>query len=234
MGTILALGLAAAVYPQLLAVVAVILTRANPRRLLWACYLGAAGMSVAGAVVALVVFRARGSLAGTSSRELGAGAYLIVGGITLLIAALTATERGRQLLGAARVRRQPRERSAPGFGDRVKSRTEHALMQGSAALALIVGVILGIPGPFDLLAHGDIARGRHELFAVIVLVAVFVALKLLLIELPIASYAIDPDGTSMRVERFTAWMKERRFEVIAAVLAVIGFVLLARGIVRLG
>ena len=80
MGTILALGLAAAVYPQLLAVVAVILTRANPRRLLWACYLGAAGMSVAGAVVALVVFRARGSwpapAPGTWCRP-----YLIVGGI---------------------------------------------------------------------------------------------------------------------------------------------------------
>ena len=39
MGSFILLALAAAVYPQLLAVVVIILTRPNPRRLLWACYL---------------------------------------------------------------------------------------------------------------------------------------------------------------------------------------------------
>ena len=39
MATILALGLAAALYPQLLAIVVVIVTRAEPKRLLWACFL---------------------------------------------------------------------------------------------------------------------------------------------------------------------------------------------------
>ena len=39
MGSIIVLALAAAVYPQLLAVVVIILTRPNPQPLLWACYL---------------------------------------------------------------------------------------------------------------------------------------------------------------------------------------------------
>jgi hypothetical protein len=38
-GSIILLALAAAVYPQLLAVVVIILTRPNPQPLLWGCYL---------------------------------------------------------------------------------------------------------------------------------------------------------------------------------------------------
>jgi len=59
MGTIIALGLAAAVYPQLLAVVVVILTRPNPKPLLWACYLGSLCVSIGCDVAVLVAFRSR-------------------------------------------------------------------------------------------------------------------------------------------------------------------------------
>jgi hypothetical protein len=65
MGTILALGLAAAVYPQLLAVVVVILTRPNRKPRLWACYLGSVFVSV-GASAAVVVFRCGTVVRGTS------------------------------------------------------------------------------------------------------------------------------------------------------------------------
>jgi hypothetical protein len=66
MGPILALALAAAVYPQLLAVVVVILTRPSPRLLLWACYLGGLCVSVGSSLAILAVFRARGSVADTT------------------------------------------------------------------------------------------------------------------------------------------------------------------------
>ena len=46
MGSIILLAVAAAVYPQLLAVVLIILTRPNPQPLLWACYLTAVIVSV--------------------------------------------------------------------------------------------------------------------------------------------------------------------------------------------
>ncbi len=66
MGTILALGLAAAVYPQLLAVVVVILTRPNPKPRLWACYLGSMFVSVGASAAVLVVFRCGAVVRGTS------------------------------------------------------------------------------------------------------------------------------------------------------------------------
>src|SRR5450755_4589949 len=72
MATILALGMAAALYPQLLAIVVVILTRAEPKRLLWACYLGAVGMSIGCGAAVLLIFRDRSSVVGSTSHRLGA------------------------------------------------------------------------------------------------------------------------------------------------------------------
>jgi len=236
MGTIVALGVAAAVYPQLLAVVVVILTQPNPRPLLWACYGGSLTVSVGCAAAVLVAFRGRESVLGSTSHRLGPSAYLIIGAIALAIAVLAATKRGRALLGgdvqpahAAR----PQRREAPGSMKRAKGRAEEALKGGSLPVAAVVGGLLGVPGPFDLLALGHMARTNYTTPAVAVLIVVFVALKFLLIEIPIASYAINPEGTAARVERLSAWLKANKLAVIAAVIAVIGLVLIARGISRL-
>ena len=107
MTTILALALAAAVYPQLLAIVIVILTRAEPRRLLWACYLGAAGVRAGCAVAILLLFRDRSGVVGSTSHRLGASVYLAAGAIALLIATVIASERGRALLGSGLDRIRP-------------------------------------------------------------------------------------------------------------------------------
>jgi peroxiredoxin family protein len=75
-GSIILLSLAAAVYPQLLAVVVIILTRPNPQPLLWACYLASLLVSVGSSVVIFAVFHSRGSVAGTSSHRLGPAACM--------------------------------------------------------------------------------------------------------------------------------------------------------------
>ena len=66
------------------------------------------------------------------------------------------------------------------------------------------------------------------------LIGVIIILKFLLIELPIASYTVDSEGTAARVERFGARMKANKHHMIAAVVAVVGVVLVVRGISRLG
>lgn len=99
MGPILALALAAAVYPQLLAVVVVILTRPSPRLLLWACYLGGLCVSVGSSLAILAVFRARGSVADTTPSRVGPTAYTVIGVLAVLLALFAATRRERRLLG---------------------------------------------------------------------------------------------------------------------------------------
>ena len=101
MGSIILLALAAAVYPQLLAVVVIVLTRPNPRPLLWACYLASLLVSVGSSILFLVAFHSRESVAGTTSQRVGPAAYLSFGVIAVLVAALMGTRRGRELFDRA-------------------------------------------------------------------------------------------------------------------------------------
>jgi hypothetical protein len=236
-GTILAFGLAAAAYPQLLAVVVVILTRPTPKPLLWACYLGGIGVNMGCGAALLVAFRNRDRVLGTTSHSLGAAAYLTVGMIALLFAVLAATSRGRALLAGdlplASVRRRAR-RDEPGRLARVKDRANQSLRRGSLPVAAVFGGILGLPGPFDLLAFGYLARHDYSTVALAILLIAFCALKFLLIEAPIASYAIDPEATAARVERFSAWMKANKITILAGVIGAISLLLIWRGISKLG
>lgn len=233
MGTILLLALAAAVYPQLLAVVAVILTRPNPRPLLWACYLASLVVAIGSSAAILVVFRARGTIAGESSRSLGASTYLVVGTIALALGSCLATRRGRAMIGGGLQffgAHGRRERSGSAHVAGLKARSEVALREGSLAVAVVVGVLLAVPGPFDFLALGRLARGGYGYVAAGAIIVGFAVIKLTLIEVPIASYAVDPDGTAARVNRFTVWVRANWLSVAAVVVAVVGLGLVVTGI----
>jgi Sap, sulfolipid-1-addressing protein len=106
MGRILVFAFAAAVYPQLLAVVVVILTRTNPLPLLWVCYIACLLVSLGTSAAFLIIFHDHGSIAGTSSTRFGPAAYLVLGCIALMLAVLLATSRTRMLL-TRRVTRLP-------------------------------------------------------------------------------------------------------------------------------
>lgn len=229
MPAILGLGFAAAVYPQLLAVVVVILTRPSPRRLLWACYLGSICMSVGCAVIALLVFRDRAGIAGSNSHHVGGSVFVVVGVIAVALALLLSNERGRGVLasGASLLPQRGSEKSG-------KSRAHRALEGGSARVALVVGVVLGIPGPFDLVAVGRLARGGYALATALIMILALNLIKFLLIEIPIVSYALEPEETAARVERFSTWLKANKMALLALVVGVIGVVLIFRGVSRLG
>ena len=236
MPALLGLALAAAAYPQLLAIVIVILTRPEPRRLLWACYFGALAVSGGCALAILLVFRDRASVLGSSSHRLGAAPFLVVGVIGVILAVLIAGERTRDTLG----RRIPRRRTPAespdgrrGKVDRLKGSASGALARGSVGVALGVGAILGVPGPFDVLALGRIVRAGYALAPSLVMIVIFNLIKFALIEVPIVSYALDPSGTAARVDRFATWMKANQIRVIALVIGIIGLVLVGRGITRL-
>lgn len=249
MPTILGFAVAAAAYPQLLAIVVVILTRPEPRRLLWACYVGALTMSVGCGVAVLLVFRDRAGVLGASSHRLGAAPFLIGGVAALIVAAVVASESARSRLGRRLPRRRarsgdpgtdpdapPEERESatrPGTVDRWKGSAKGALARGSIGVTFAVGLILGIPGPFDVLAIGRIVRAGYAILPSLVIIVVFNLIKFVLIELPIISYAIEPAETAARVERFSRWMKTNEIRVIAGVIAVIGLLLIGRGVSRL-
>jgi hypothetical protein len=236
MATILLFALAAAVYPQLLAVVVIILTRPEPKPLLWACYLGSLVVGVGCGIAFVAIFRSHGSVAGTSSTGLGPSAYLAVGGIAVALAIFVATRPGRDVFRRYLPRRRRRYRNdeeALGTAKGVTSRVHQALEEGSLALAAVAGVILAVPGPFDLLAFGRLARSGDATIELGALIVVFALIKFLLIEVPIIGYTISPARTSAQVNRFSGWMNANKLEMIAAVVGVIGLGLIVEGIVDL-
>jgi Sap, sulfolipid-1-addressing protein len=236
-GSIILLAIAAAVYPQLLAVVVIILTRPNPQPLVWACYLASLLVSVGSGVLIFAVFQSRGSVAGTSSHRLGSAAYLTVGAIAVLVAVLISTRRGRAVFdrdrqALHRADRRPRPGSAAAA--RTRARAERALSEGSVVVACLVGALLAVPGPFDLVALGRLARGGYGLVAAAGAMVVFALIKFILIEVPIAGYTIEPGGTAATVSRFSRWMQTNKLAGIAAIVGLLGVALIGRGISGLG
>lgn len=232
MGSIILLALGAAVYPQLLAVVLIILTRPNPRPLLGACYLASLVVSVGSSVLIFAAFQSRGSVAGTSSHRLGPAAYLTVGAIALFIAVLMFSRRGQELFDHDRSgsgRSRPAGRGSAAVA-RTRARAERSLSEGSLVVAGLVGAALALPGPFDLVALGRLARDGYGIVAAGGVMVAFALIKFVLIELPIASYTIDPDGTAARVGRFSGWMHTNKRVTLAAIVGLVGAILIGRGV----
>jgi hypothetical protein len=233
MWTIVALGLAAAVDPELLAVVVVVLTREKPKPLLRACYLSSLSVSVACGIAIVAVFNSHGRVAGSSSNSVSPTAYVLVGSIGLLVALFVATRFGRERLGADQPqqhRRRRRARQKAGPTEHVKAKAHEALQRGSVPVAIAVGVTIGLPGALDLVAFGYIARHGYAPVEAGLLILTFVVIKLLLMDVPILSYAVAPARTASWVETFSDWMHVHKIELIAAVVGVIGLVLIAKGV----
>lgn len=237
MGSIILLAVAAAVYPQLLAVVVIILTRPNPQPLLWASYVASMVVSVGSSVLIYLAFQSRESIAGTSSQRLGPAAYLTVGVIAVVAAIVMTSHRGRELIDRKRpAPRRDTRRARPGSATvaRGRARAERSLSEGSLIVACLVGAVLAVPGPFDLLALGRLARHGSGVVAAAGAMVVFALIKFALIEVPIACYAINPDGTAVWVGRFSTWMATNKLVGVAAIVGLVGLVLIVRGISGLG
>jgi hypothetical protein len=238
---LLALANAGSLLVQLLAVVLVILTRPRPRPLLWAFWLAAMVVSCGVSAIVLAVFRAKGTILGSTTTSVSPTLYLVLGVIALAVAIFAATKRGRELIGREIERKQSAEPSEKdSAGNRasakvaeVRSKTEDALKQGSVWVAILVGVFLGAPSPFSLAAVGHMVRDGYGLITQLLLILVFALITYLVVEIPIISYAIAPEGTAARVEAFSTWLGAHKIQAVAAVVAVIGVVLIIKGLTSL-
>jgi len=238
---LLALANAGSLLVQLLAVVLVILTRPRPRPLLWAFWLSALVVLCGVSAVVLAVFRAKGTILGSTSTTVSPMVYLIVGVVALAVAVFASTKHGRELIGREIEKSEVVDPNPKGSrGDKAKAKVEEAkakaeaaLKQGSVWMAILVGVFLGAPSPFSLAAVGLMVRNGYGLIAQLLLILVFGLITYLVVELPIISYAIAPQGTATRVEAFSTWLGTHKIQAVAAVVAVIGVVLIIKGLASL-
>jgi hypothetical protein len=67
-----------------------------------------------------------------------------------------------------------------------------------------------------------------------VVMVVFALIKFILIEVPIAGYAIDRDRTAATVSRFSRWIQTNKIAGLGAIVGIFGIALIGRGIAGLG
>ena len=223
---IVLLAFGAAIFPALLACVAILLSRPEPRRLILAFYLGGLLVSIVSGVAVLTVFESGGEVAGSTSDSPHPTVSIAVGTVGLLFAWLLISRRGRTLIDRWRSRhprRQKRKKEGPSW---VERRLDHATVR----IAFVVGGAINLPGPFYLLALGDLATGygRPEQIALILL---FNAIMFMLLEIPLVGYLVDPAWTERTVSTAARWLNSNGLRVIGMLVGFFSASLVVQGLI---
>ncbi len=225
MGHIVLLACAAAVFPTLIACVAVMISRPEPRGLLLAFYLGGLIASLASGVVVLASFNAGNSVLGSTSSTPSPGTSILGGAASLALSWLMASPHGRALLDRWRSRHPRRHTQKQG-----PSWAERHLDRANARVAFVVGAAINLPGPFYLLALGDIATGDYSTAQQVGLIILFNAIMFVLVEVPLAGYLVRPKQTRERVASFATWLNANGLRVMGWLLGAVGVGLIVQGL----
>lgn len=140
----------------------------------------------------------------------------MVGVVGLLFAWLLSSHRGRRVIDAWRARHPRRNASKPKRGP---SWVETRLSGASVRIAFLVGAAINLPGPFYLLAPGDIATG-HGTAEQLALILLFNAIMFLLLEIPLIGYLFDPDWTARAVAVSGVWLNANGLRILGALMGV--------------
>ena len=223
---VVVLALGAAFFPALLACVAILVSRPEPHRLILAFYLGGLLMSVTAGLVVLKVFQDGGGILGSDSGGPDGNVTIVVGLVGLFFAWLLASRRGRGLLEDWRARHPRRRPAKRGEGP---SWVERRLDGATMGITFAIGAAINLPGPFYLVALGDISTGPTPLEQV-ALILLFNAIMFLLLEIPLIGYLVDPGWTERAVAATRSWLTVNRLRILGVVIGAISCGLIAQGI----
>ena len=223
------LALGSAVFPALLAGAAVILSRDQPARLLLAFWVGGLITSISSGLAILAIFGEHAAALDHSSKSLSPGNLVLAGLAAMLLGFLVGTKRGRALIDGWRKRRKHPRRSERPKSDKAPW-SERMLGNGSVGVAFVAGAILNLPGPFYLIALGDIGQGNYSPIAELGLVLFFNVIMLLMVEVPMIGYLFNPEATDRRVGQFAAWLNRNGMRIIGTIATLWGASLLLKGL----
>jgi Sap, sulfolipid-1-addressing protein len=230
--SIFLLSLTAMFNPSLLAAVTVMLLLPNPKRLMLGYLLGAYLTSITVGLV--IVFSLHGSsAASTSKHTISPVEDIVLGVIVLVIALVLATGRDRPFQERRRAKKDAKLKAKQDAGKPTESLPLRMLGKGDPRVTFAVGVVLSFPGVSYLTALDKMAKLNAGTVDTVLLVVGFCVIQQLLLELPLLGYVFAPDWTQDTITRFRDWMgrKGRTAAIIGA--AVIGVLLLVRGLLTL-
>lgn len=224
MSRVFLFALAAALNPTLLTATTVMLLLPSPKRLMLG-YL--AGAFTTGVLVGIAIVEwLSGSAVVSDTKHTVAPAVDLAFGFVFLLAAYA--------VNSGRVARERARRAQKRAGKPKKApRWQQALSGGSARTTFVVGLLLSFPGASYLASLTEISRQNFSTAGVVLSVLAVNAVMLVLLEVPLISFAVAPDWTPVAVERFKSWMARDLEKVIVTALSVIGAVFIARGVITI-
>lgn len=229
------LAVGSAVFPMLLAGVAVLLSRENPAPLLIAFWLGGFTTSVVAGMVILLTFGEKASSLGAKGPTLAPPYSIAAGVFVIAVAWLLGTNKGRSIIDGWRARRKEHKEAkgkvkAHKEGPSRSEKLEKKLLDGGSVFAGLAGAILNLPGPFYLIALGDIATKHYAVGAELALVLLFNLIMLVLVEVPLVGFLINPETTDRKVEALSKWLNRNGIKIVAAIALVWGVSFIYKGI----
>jgi Sap, sulfolipid-1-addressing protein len=224
-GEIILLALGASIFPLLLACVAIMISRPEPRWLLVAFYVGGMIMSVAIGIAILAVLKNGHSVLGSTKSAPAPGVSIVEGALALLLAWLMVSTRGRAILHrlGSRRHRKPKTDAGPSWA-------EQRLGGASWKIALLIGAVINLPGPFYLLALGKISKAGYSTPHAIALILVFNLIMFWLLEGPVGGYLVAPEKTSQWVASLSQTISSNGLRITGSFVGVVGIGLIVQGI----
>jgi hypothetical protein len=226
MGSVFVFAFTAALNPSLLAVTTLLLTLPNPKRLLVGYLLGAVGISFTFGLLLVFALSATKGAASQSKHHVSPIIDILLGAYILWVMSRIARHRDRVILAWSERRHRKQEGKPP-------PRWRRALADATPPKAFIVGILLTLPGASFVAGMDELSK-QHVGDAVKVgLVLVFVLIQLLIIEVPLVGYFVNPAGTDAAISRFRDFLSRDGHRILLIGGTVVGLLLLARGIVQL-
>lgn len=220
MGEIFVLALGSALWPLLIAVTIVALRSPNPPKLL-SFFLAGSLLATISIGVVIVLALDDTAFVNRSRSTYDPVVYFTAGALMLIVA-----------LMLARLPERPKPEPQPA-GQGKDSWAERAMTRG-APIAFVFGILLNIlPGVLPFVALKNIAELDLGTTEVIVTVAGFYLVMFLLVEVPLGAYLFAPERTAALTGRFNSWLSENGRRVGTWLCALVGVLLIVRGIFAL-
>jgi hypothetical protein len=220
---IVGLAFLSALNPTLLAATTVMLLLDKPNRLMLGYWLGAMLTGVTTGLVIVLALPKNSSVAKTSQRTVSPAIDLTIAGILLVVVLVLATGRDKPL----------EQRHAEHRGEKKPPRWQQRLQSGTAKTTFVIGVLLSFPGASYLVALDRLSKLHYATPVTVLVVIGFMLVQLVLLEVAMLAFAIEPEKTPIAIDRVKAWAGAhwRRYAVwgLGAIVAA----LVIRGVVAL-
>ncbi|MCV7363963.1 GAP family protein [Mycolicibacterium neworleansense] len=238
--TVLVMAAVAAIDPLRIGVVAFMLSRTHPVRLLLPFFLFAFTANVAVGAAVVLGFKNATSDGGASMPP---GVEIGIGAVALVIAVLSATGQLERLVNRVRAGRKvpasvgehgtetPPE-DVPGLS-KLPAGMQAALRGEAPWAAALLGLINGFPTPYYLAAMAAALTSGAALAEQMAALVVFNLVGFLAAIIPIISFWVAPEATRSGVERVYQWMGTHHRLVVAAIAGAVGVFFLAMGVSHL-